>query len=104
MGSIALLMGLSLALMAPEKDALTRARELYNAHQYDAAIKAADEARRGTGSVDTATLILGRSYLERFRGGRDAMDLTEARSALMRVDPMRLAPRDSVELVIGLGE
>ena len=104
MGPTVLLIALTLASMAPERDAVARARELYNLHQYDAAIKAADEARRGAGSADEATLILGRAYLERFRGGGDAMDLAEARAALMRVDPAKLSPRDSVELVIGLGE
>ena len=104
MGPTVVLMALTLASMAVERDAVSRARELYNLHQYDAAIKAADEARRGPGSADVASLIIGRAYLERFRGNSDAMDLTEARVALMRVDPSRLSPRDSVELVIGLGE
>jgi hypothetical protein len=104
MGPTVLLMGLALTSMAPEKDPLSRARELYNLHQYDAAIKAADEARRAPGAGDLASLILGRAYLERFRANRDEMDLGDARAALMRVDPAKLSPRDSVELVIGLGE
>jgi tetratricopeptide (TPR) repeat protein len=104
MGPIVLFMALAMASMAADKDALSRARELYNLHQYDSAIQAAEEARRIPGTVDTATLILGRAYLERFRSGHDAMDLTQARAALMGVDPSRLSPQDSVELVIGLGE
>jgi hypothetical protein len=95
---------LTLAVLAPERDALSRAREFYNLRQYDAAIKAAEEARRVPAAMDVASLILGRAYLERFRDRRDAMDLTEARAALMRVNPAKLSSRDSVELVIGLGE
>jgi hypothetical protein len=104
MGPTVLLMALALGTMTPERDALALAREFYNLHQYDAAIKAADEARRGPGSSDVAHLILGRAYLERFRGGREPTDLAEARAALVRVDPSKLSPRDSLELIIGLGE
>jgi len=104
MGSTVVLFALMLGSMPPERDAVARARELYNLRQYDAAIKAADEAQRGAAAADEARLILGRAYLERFRGGRDPMDLTDARSALMRVDPAKLSRRDGVELVIGLGE
>ena len=35
-----------LSVAAAQKDALTRARQFYNAAQYDAAIAAAGEARR----------------------------------------------------------
>jgi hypothetical protein len=104
MSPAVLIMTLSLASMASERDAASRARELYNLHQYDAAIKAAEEARRVPGPVDVATLVLGRAYLERFRGGGDATDLVEARAALMRVSPAKLSPRDGVEWAIGLGE
>jgi tetratricopeptide (TPR) repeat protein len=105
MVSIVLLMALALGAKGPEGNALVRARELYNLHQYDAAIQAAEEARRvSAGALDEATLILGRAYLERYRVGQSPTDLADARGALMRVDPSKLMPRDGVELVIGLGE
>src|SRR5262249_36468795 len=104
MGPTVLLLALALVPKGPEADALVKAREFYNLHQYDAAIKAADEARRVNAAIDEATLILGRSYLERYRSGQNELDLSDARSALMRVDPSKLSPRDGVELVIGLAE
>ena len=99
-----LLIALTLASAPPERDALSRAREFYNLRQYDAAIKASEEARRVAAAADEASLILGRSHLERFRDGGEALDLVAGRAALMRVDPAKLSPRDSVELIIGLGE
>src|SRR4051795_4488618 len=99
-----LLVAMALGPAVQERDALLRARELYNLHQYDAAIKAADEARLVPATADVARVILGRAHLERFRIGRDPADLAGARAALLRVDPARLSTRDSLELIIGLGE
>jgi tetratricopeptide (TPR) repeat protein len=99
-----LLVVLALGPAVQERDALLRARELYNLHQYDAAIKAADEARLVPATADVARVILGRAHLERFRAGRDPADLAGARAALLRVDSAKLSPRDSLELIIGLGE
>jgi tetratricopeptide (TPR) repeat protein len=104
MASMVLLMALALGPKGPEGSALVRAREFYNLHQYDAAIQAADEARRGSGPLDEATLVLGRAYLERFRAGQNQSDLAAARGALIRVDPSKLSRRDAAELVIGLAE
>jgi hypothetical protein len=104
MGATVLLFAMAMASTPPERDAISRARELYNLHEYDAAIKAADEARRTPSAVDEAGLILGRAHLERFRAVSDPKDLSEGRTALMRVNPAKLSQRDSVELIIGLGE
>ena len=55
------------AAAADKIDALARARAFYNAHQYQAAVDAAEQARLVPGRADSADLIAARAYLERFR-------------------------------------
>jgi tetratricopeptide (TPR) repeat protein len=92
------------SLGAGQKDALTRARQLYNQAQYDEAIAAATEARRVAAVADAAGVVLARAHLERYRQSSDAADLTAAHEALGRVDAAKLNARDRVELTLGLGE
>jgi tetratricopeptide (TPR) repeat protein len=92
------------SLEAAEPAALAKARELYNAARYDAAIEAASAARREPGFADAAALVLARAQLERFRLGADPMDLAAARAILSAISPAALAPRDQVDLIIGMGQ
>jgi len=89
---------------AGPRDVLSRAKQLYNSGEYDAAI---DAARRAAASPDVsvaAQLVLARAYLERFRQNSDDEDLIAAREALKQVRPSELSMDDRVELVIALGE
>jgi hypothetical protein len=87
-----------------EAQALARARTLYNSADYDGAIAAAALAREQTTPPDTATLVLGRARLERYRLGSDPSDLVGAREALHAVRLNVLSPRDQIDLLIGLGQ
>jgi hypothetical protein len=94
---------LSVPLFAAD-DPLARARLLYNQHQFDGAVRAADQARAAPARADAADLIAARAYLERFRQSASSEDLTNARERLRRLNPIRFAPLERVEYVIGLGE
>lgn len=89
---------------AAEHPALAKARALYNAADYDAAIGAATVARTDPPSTDAATLVTARSYLERYRVRLDPGDLVAARVALSTIRPAALSPRDRVDLFVGLGQ
>jgi hypothetical protein len=89
---------------AAEPAPLARARTLYNAADYDGAIAAATEALKGPTAVDAAALVLARAHLERYRLRADPVDLAAARAALHRVRQAALAPRDRVDLLVGLGQ
>jgi len=89
---------------AAEPASLARARTLYNERNYDAAIEAASEAVKVAAAADAASLVLARAHLERYRQRGDANDLTLAREVLHRVRQQSLAPRDRVDLLIGLGQ
>jgi hypothetical protein len=93
-----------LVMGAAPQNPLVRARELYNQQQYDAAIAAAREARARPELADAASVVMGRAHLERYRGASNSADLTAARESLIAVDTARLAARDRLELLIGLGE
>jgi hypothetical protein len=84
-------------------DPLARARQLYNQHQYEAAVAAAEQAREMPSRADAADLVAARAYLERYRGSAASDDLTNARDRLRRLDPQRLPPRERNEFVVGLG-
>src|SRR5437764_6913512 len=86
------------------KDTIARARAFYNQGHFDAAIAAADQARKSPPRADSADLIAARSYLERFRESAVADDLTNARDRLRMLDPLRLGARERVEFLVGLGE
>jgi len=92
------------ALAATPPNPLVRARQLYNQHQYDAAIVAAREARQRPNLADAAGVVLARAHLERYRISDDAADLAAARETLASIDTSRLLPVDRQDLTIGLGE
>jgi hypothetical protein len=89
---------------ADDRAALARARQLYNARDFDAAITAADDARRTAQLADSADLIAARSLLERYRANAAPDDLAAARDRLRRIAPERFTDRERLEYVIGLGE
>jgi hypothetical protein len=93
-----------MAAAAAEPAALARARTLYNAGSYDAAIDAASAARRDPQAGDAAALVLARAHLERFRAGGTPEDLTAARTALGAIRLGSLSPRDQLDLLVGLGQ
>ena len=100
---IASVLGAAPALAA-DNDPLARARLLYNEHKWEASVAAADQARANPSRADSADLIAARALLERFRESAGAMDLTNARERLRRVDPRRFGPRERLEYIVGLGE
>ena len=97
------LVGLSGTLVAAA-DPLAEARRLYNLGQYDNAAKMAREAIKLTSTAESARLVLGRIYLERFRQSAEAEDRAQASQALRMVNPQGLDRRERTEWTIGLGE
>jgi tetratricopeptide (TPR) repeat protein len=85
-------------------DPLAEARRLYNLGQYDRAAQFAQEALKMPAMADGARLILGRIYLEQYRGSADFDNLMQARESLRAVNTQGLERRERVELAIGLGE
>ena len=85
-------------------DPLTRARQAYNDQQYDRAIAIAKEAKDTPALADSASLVLARATLERFRRTGDPVDAEQARSFLLSVNPARLSPSESSELHLGMAE
>jgi hypothetical protein len=105
MRKLCLLLVITIATIgAGPQDDLLRARQLYNQQLYNLAIDSAGAARRSPQLADTATLILARSLLERYRRESDPADLAAAKVELQQVRPAGLIPIDQVELVIALGE
>jgi tetratricopeptide (TPR) repeat protein len=92
------------AASPPQSDALARARLLYNQQQYDQAIAAAEGAVRIPTLADSARLVIGRCYLERFRQTASPQDLEAGRNALRQVQAARLPAGERAELLVGLGE
>jgi hypothetical protein len=84
-------------------DALTRARQLYNAGKFGEAATAAAEARQVPALANAAAVVYARARLEQYRELPDPLALEDARTALRQVDPAKLSPRDDIEYVIGLG-
>jgi hypothetical protein len=103
--AVAALLALAAARpLAAADDPLARARQLYNQHEYEAAVAAAEQARLAPARADAADLVAARAYLERFRTSAVSDDLTNARDRLRRIDPQHLPPRERLEYVVGLGE
>ena len=75
---------------------------LYNAGQFDESIAAATSAKARPSAVPSATLIIARSRLERFRKTAYADDLTAARADLVSLDPRTMAPQEGIEWQIGV--
>jgi hypothetical protein len=101
--TVALLVLASVPARAAD-DPLALARALYNQRQFQAAVGAAEQARLTPARADAADLVAARAYLERYRESSASDDLTNARDRFRRLDPARLAPRERVEYVVGLGE
>jgi tetratricopeptide (TPR) repeat protein len=89
---------------ANQPDLLSRARSLYNEQRYDEAISTAEKVLQTPAQADSARLVIGRCYLERFRLSARKADLDAGREALRQVQAPALTPRDRVQLLIGLGE
>src|SRR5204863_10188082 len=89
---------------AAEPTALSRARTLYNAADYDGAIAAAALARTQAQGADVAALVEARARLERYRRNADPEDLAAARNALSAIRAAMLAGRDQVDFLVGLGQ
>lgn len=85
-------------------DPLAKARLLYNQHQYEAAVNAAEQVRLASARPDAADLVAARAYLERFRASAASDDLTNARERFRRIDPQRFDDRERLEYIVGLGE
>jgi len=100
---LAALMALAVMAQAKGPTPLARARQAYNAGQFDAAIAAATDALKVPDQASAAAVVLGRSYLERYRRQSTASDLDEARKALQLVVPGKLAARDRIEFLITQG-
>ena len=83
---------------------LARARDAYNAGQYDQAIRFATDARTDPESADAAAVVFARAHLERYRTALAEDDLTSARDALKGVTTATLTPHDYGEYLVGLGE
>jgi hypothetical protein len=91
-------------VLAAEPPALARARALYNAADYEGAIQSAQAVQSNPQWADAATLVMARAYIERHRQSHKPEDLAAARDALRTVRSAALAPRDQVDLYIGLGQ
>lgn len=89
---------------AAEPAALVRARNAYNTGDYDTAIQLATDARKQPEWADTATLVMARAYLERYRRRLDPADLTAGGEALVAVRAATLPPREQVDLLVGQGQ
>jgi hypothetical protein len=103
----ALSLALVLALCSPaaaQRADLARARSLYNQRQFDAAIEAASVAQKLPATADAAAVVLARAHLERYRERANPDDLAAARVALGTVRVSNLDARDSVDLLMALGE
>jgi tetratricopeptide (TPR) repeat protein len=97
------IVGLS-AMLSAGADPLAEARRLYNLGQYENAAKMAREATKVSSTAESARLVLGRVYLERYRQSAEPEELTQAVEALRMVNPQGLDPRERAELIIGQGE
>ena len=89
---------------AAQRAELARARSLYNQRQFDGAIEAATLAQKTPATADSATVVLARAHLERYRERANPDDLSAARIALGTVRVTNLDSRDHVDFLIALGE
>jgi hypothetical protein len=92
------------ASAAAQRAELARARSAYNERQFDAAIEAALVAQKTPATMDAATVVLARSYLERYRERANPEDLSAARVALGTVRVSVLDTRDHLDFLMALGE
>ncbi len=99
----------AIALLASPRPAaaqkeLKDARRFYNASKFDEAIAAAEPALDKPKVAASASLIIARARLERFRVSADQDDLTAARQELIALNPRKLSPQEAIEWQMGLGE
>lgn len=87
-----------------QRDELARARSAYNQQQFEEAIQAALTAQKVGATADAATVVLSRSYLERYRQRANPADLAAARAQLGTVRVANLDARDNVDFLMALGE
>ena len=102
-----LVVGLMLCSAAPalaQRAELAKARTAYNQQQFDDAIQAALTAQKVGATADAATVVLSRSYLERYRLRANPADLAAARAQLGTVRVTNLDARDHVDFMMALGE
>lgn len=102
-----LTVGLILCSAGPalaQRDELAKARSSYNQQQFDDAIQAALTAQKVGVTADAATVVLSRSYLERYRQRANPTDLAAARAQLGTVRVNNLDARDRVDFMMALGE
>jgi hypothetical protein len=85
------------------QNALERARAYYNEGRYDESIAAATAASSRPDAAPSATLIIARSHLGRYRASGEAKELDAARAALVTLNPRALAPQEAIEWQIGAG-
>jgi hypothetical protein len=102
--ALALCVAMAPPARAAESAALAKARMLFNAANYDAAIESASAARKDPMWADAGALIVARAHLERFRQNGNVQELRDAREALRAIKSAALSPRDRVDLIIGLGQ
>jgi hypothetical protein len=102
--SAALIVLLFTSSAAAQRAELARARSLYNERQFDGAIEAALLAQKTPATMDAATVVLARAYLERYRQHANPEDLAAARVALGTVRVSNLDTRDDVDFLMALGE
>lgn len=89
---------------AAQRADLAKARGLYNARQFDAAIEAAVVAQKTPAIADSATVVNALAHLERYRERANPDDLAAARIALGTVRVSNLDARDNVDFLMALGE
>lgn len=89
---------------AGPRDDLARARQMYNAGNFDGAIVAAETSRKDPSLAPAAALVIARARLERYRLSGDSADLDIVRAELAGVKPALLTPRDTIEWQIGIAE
>jgi hypothetical protein len=97
------LIGLCTPTPARAQSALERARAYYNEGRYDESIAAATAAIGRPDAAPSATLIIARSHLGRYRATGEAKELDAARAALITLNPRALAPQEAIEWQIGAG-
>lgn len=96
---------LTVLLISPQQgDALSRARQAYNAERFDDAISLAAEARQIERLATSAALVFARASLERYRLAGDVVDVATARQALVSVDPARLTAAEASEFRLATAE
>ena len=99
--AVVVFIGLCAPAPAQAQGALERARAYYNEGRYDESIAAATAASSRLDAVPSATLIIARSHLERYRASGASKELDAARAALVTLNPRTLVPQEAIEWQIG---